>query len=556
MGTSRADPKHLPRAPRPTGRFGPVLRPARPLLRSMSVTTDTDSSGLISERVAGGILPKVLTTFDMVAIFVAIVLFITNAAVIQSAGPSAFGWWIIGFVVFLIPCAIATGQLGAMFPGEGSIYLWTNKAFGPFWGFFAGFCAWWPGVLVMVATGTAVLAFLGFAFPAVASWPVQAQGGLIVAMIVFSAVLAVLRFRVTQNVVNVVFVLDGLAILAMFVAGVVYLARGHHAATDPWNFSQWAPSSAHGLNFTNWTFFGLVVLALLGVEVPLNMGVEVREQRSVTRYLMWGSLVVVIAYLLATWGVMVTVPASGAASITSVASVVSIGIGSVAGKIIALVLALFFLFITVVYNYSFARLIFVSGLDRRLPAAMSHVNKAKVPDTAVWVQTVIAALFTLVAFVIVPSVVGGKSSVNVQTEIYDVLQAAVTVIWCISIVVLFVDILIILRRFQAQFQARRIAHPAVFWACSIIGGLASFVGIIATLSGSWTPLISNSAGSFSIFGAVVSYGTWFWWVAGITVASLAVAVLLYLVGHRGGDRPAPVRAAAGGTASAGEAAGA
>jgi hypothetical protein len=63
---------------------------------------DTDSGSLISERVAGGMLPKVLTTFDMVAIFVAIVLFITNSAVVQSAGPSAFGWWIIGFVVFLI----------------------------------------------------------------------------------------------------------------------------------------------------------------------------------------------------------------------------------------------------------------------------------------------------------------------------------------------------------------------------------------------------------------------------------------------------------------------
>jgi len=37
---------------------------------------------------------------------------------------------------------------------------------------------------------------------------------------------------------------------------------------------------------------------------------------------------------------------------------------------------------------------------------------------------------------------------------------------------------------------------------------------------------------------------------------LAVAVLLYLIGHRGGDRAAPVRAGAGGTASAGEAAGA
>jgi amino acid transporter len=511
----------------------------------MAMTTaDTDSGALISEKVAGGILPKVLTTFDMVAIFVAIVLFITNAAVIQSAGPSAFGWWIIGFVVFLIPCAIATGQLGAMFPGEGSIYLWTHKAFGPFWGFFAGFCAWWPGVLVMVATGTSVVAFLGYAFPAVNGWSVQWQGALIIGLIVLSAFIAVLRFRVTQNVVNIVFVLYGLAILAMFVAGIVYLAKGHHAVVNPWNFSAWKSGSPHGISFANWTFFGLVVLALLGVEVPLNMGVEVRKQRSVTRYLLWGSLVVVIAYLLATWGVMVAVPTSSSASITAVASVVTIGLGSVAGKITALVLALFFMFITVVYNYSFARLIFVSGLDQRLPPAMSHVNKAKVPDVAVWVQTVIAAVFTLLAFVVVPSVAGG-SSANAETKIYDVLQAAVTVIWCISIVILFVDILIILRRYQAQFQARRIAHPAVFWACSIIGGLASLVGVIATLSGSWTPLISNSAGTFKVFGATISYGTWFWWIGGITLASLAVATLLYLVGRMSSPGPVPVAAGSG-----------
>ena len=133
------------------------------------MTTVEQSDLLISERVAGGILPKVLTTFDMVAIFVAIVLFITNSAVMQSAGPASFGWWVIGCVVFLLPCAVATGQLGVTFPGEGSIYLWTHKAFGPFWGFFAGFCAWWPGVLVMVATGTIVEAFIGFAFPSTAT---------------------------------------------------------------------------------------------------------------------------------------------------------------------------------------------------------------------------------------------------------------------------------------------------------------------------------------------------------------------------------------------------
>src|SRR5882672_374122 len=180
-----------------------------------------------SERIAGGMLPRVLTSFDMVAIFVAIVLFITNAAVIQSAGPTAFGWWIVGFLVFLIPGAIVTGQLGRMFPGEGSIYLWTNKAFGPFWGFFAGFCAWWPGVLVMVATGTVVLSYLSYVFPStIGSASVQVQGVIIIGFIVVSAVLANQRFRLTQNIVNVVCVLYALAIGLVFLAGVVHLASG------------------------------------------------------------------------------------------------------------------------------------------------------------------------------------------------------------------------------------------------------------------------------------------------------------------------------------------
>src|SRR2546428_11169909 len=170
--------------------------------------TSTADDQLISERVAGGILPKVLTSFDMVAIFVAIVLFITNAAVIQSAGPTAFGWRILGFVGFLIPGAIVTGQLGRMVPGEGSLYLWTNKAFGSFWGFFAGFCAWWPGVLVMVATGTIVLSFLGYVWPdSIGTLDIRIQGIVIAAFIVLSGWLSILRFRLTQNIVNLVFVL-------------------------------------------------------------------------------------------------------------------------------------------------------------------------------------------------------------------------------------------------------------------------------------------------------------------------------------------------------------
>ena len=186
------------------------------------------SGELLSERIAPGILPKVLGRFDMIAIFVAIVLFAVQGSVVQPAGASAFVYWILGFVTFLIPGAIVTGQLGLMFPGEGSIYVWTNKALGSFWGFFAGFCAWWPGTLVMVATAVLVVNLLQFFLtlppfnvvnPLGALWQ---QGIIILAVIWFSSALSILRFRVTQNLVNGVFVIYGAAILTVGLAGLAW----------------------------------------------------------------------------------------------------------------------------------------------------------------------------------------------------------------------------------------------------------------------------------------------------------------------------------------------
>src|SRR5690349_12153744 len=228
----------------------------------MATTAAEGGSGneLRSERIAAGILPKVLNSFDMVAIFVAIVLFISNAAVMAGgAGPSAYTIWIIGFITFLIPGAIVTGQLGLMFPGEGSIYVWTHKAFGAFMGFFAGFCAWWPGILVMIATGDTVVALIQ---QLNASFLTEAwqQGLVILLVIAFSFLLSILRFRVTQNFVNVVFVAYGAAILLVGIAGLISVLSGNAAHVD-YSAKNWLPAG-------NFTFYGTVILALLGIEVP------------------------------------------------------------------------------------------------------------------------------------------------------------------------------------------------------------------------------------------------------------------------------------------------
>ena len=482
----------------------------------MATTAGNDVGGngvLRSERIAGGILPKVLNSFDMVAIFVAIVLFISNSAVIPGAGAAAYIYWGLGFLTFLIPGAIVTGQLGLMFPGEGSIYVWTNKAFGPFLGFFAGFCAWWPGVLVMIATGDAVVSLIQ---QLNANFLTEAwqQGIVIIAVIAFSFVLSVLRFRVTQNFVNIVFVAYGGAILLIGLAGILWLIQGHAPQAD---------FSAHSwsLNPGNFTFYGLVILALLGVEVPLNMGVEINEARSITRYLLWGSVVVIAAYLIGTFGVMMAAPKSSFGSPAAVALAVQNGFGgagTVIGIIVNIIFIGFFLFNTAVYNYSFGRLLFVSGLDRRLPAVMSKVNANKVPWVAVLVQSIISAFFTAIAFIVIPyTLKTGFKPADLSTVVYSILQAAVTVIWCVSMVILFVDVIIIRSKYHESFTRTRLAPDWVFYLCSALGLIASAVGVIVTFTNPWVSQINGFQ--------------WDVWIGGIGIVSLIVGAALFFIGQ-------------------------
>ena len=165
------------------------------------MATEADPRTMVSEELAPSALPRVLDSFDMTVIFLAIVLFIVQASVIQPAGPAAYTYWVLGFLLFLIPGALVTAQLGLMFPQEGSLYVWTQKALGPFWGFFAGFCAWWPGVLVMVATADLVVTMWQFIDPGALPKPWQ-QRIVILAVLWFSAGCRSLRLRLTQNYIE------------------------------------------------------------------------------------------------------------------------------------------------------------------------------------------------------------------------------------------------------------------------------------------------------------------------------------------------------------------
>src|SRR5437868_10469496 len=185
------------------------------------------------------------------------------------------------------------------------------------------------------------------------------------------------RLRMSRSGWNAAVVVYGAAVFVSGRAGILWLIGNGHSATGGWG-----TASNWNIHSGQWTWFGFVILALLGIEVPLNMGVEIVHMRAIKKYLFWGSAVVIFAYLWTTLGTMLALPAAkSVGSTTDILVAVQKGFGGshVFAIVIGLVLIWFFVSNTVVYNYSFSRLLFVSGLEQRMPAKLGTVNaKAEV----------------------------------------------------------------------------------------------------------------------------------------------------------------------------------
>jgi amino acid transporter len=482
-----------------------------------SMTRGASEDVMISEKVAPVLVARTLRPFDLVVIFVAIVLFIPNSAGLQFAGPSVFVYWIVAFATFLITGAFVTAQLGRMFPEEGSLYVWTHKVLGPFWGFFAGFVAWWPGPLVMVSAGILVAAFIsqvaGFFDSKILTenWQI---GIVVLAVVWFSAAMSLLRMRLTQNYVNVQFWFYAGAIFLIGLSGVVWLLKGNPASTDfgtGWDPFQ-GDKLALGLPY-NLTFFTFAILALLGIETPLNMGVEVSGgERAIRTYLLWGCIIVMTAYLWTTWGNMVVIKAGGANGVTGGAEAVAVAIGDWAGAIVAAILAWVFLTATVVYNYSFARLLFVSGLEKRLPHQIGRVNRNKVPANAVILQTIIATIITIIMFF-------GIAGEDYNVPFYA-LYGGLTIVWCISTGLLFLDIFFAKRAAPERFEQERRVPVGWLYFCGAVGAIVNVFAIVFIFVGSWYPT------------GFPTLAKWNAWMLGISGISVIVGIAIYLISQQ------------------------
>ena len=198
------------------------------------MASKADESQMISEKVAPVLVARTLGPFDLVVIFVAIVLFINNAA--GRAVRRAVGVHLLDRRLRDVPDhrGVRHGSAGPHVPGGGFALRLDPQGAGPVLGVLRrlrGVVAR-PDLLVFIghprsrtSSSSSPCSSTDCEFPCIftENWQI---GVVVLFVIWFSALMSYLRMRVTQNYVNVLFLFYAAAIFLIGFAGVVVAAEG------------------------------------------------------------------------------------------------------------------------------------------------------------------------------------------------------------------------------------------------------------------------------------------------------------------------------------------
>lgn len=470
------------------------------------------SAPLSSEKYVVKAMPGILGAIDMTAIYLMVIFFITNTPTFVGAGPAGFTYLALGALIFFLPCVVATTQLGVMLPHEGSLYNWTHRAFGGHWGFFISFCAWIPGVLVMIACGDTVAGLVSGLNSGWLQEPWQ-QGLAISAIIAASGFFATRRFRSLRYIINVAVGLILLVVALLFISMLVYLIHGGHAQTVfnvPANWAIYFSGEHQNINL-----FGIITLAYLGVEIPMVLGGELKgsqtpgagTRRVITRHLFWGTLLVFACYGLGTLALLIVAgPAHGSAPL-AVVTVIGQELGNPLALLAVVSIMAFFVVDTLVYNMIYARLLLIGAVDKHLPKGAGKLNRHRAPSNAIFFQTVAAIAITLIIFIIIPAMAGlRENAVLLSFQVYEIMQAAATLVWAISTLFLFINLQRFMSRDRQAFKKQQIFPGWLLVLTNVLGIIGSLAAIVGTLLFSW--LVSSNVNN-SQWLAIVGGGTLF-----------------------------------------------
>jgi amino acid transporter len=372
-------------------------------------------------------IPRTLGRWDLVLLKIVAIVNINNVPPVAVYGWTSLALWVLAFVTFFVPEAIAVLTLARRYPGEGGIYLWTRKAFGEAHGFLSGWCYWTNNLFyvpVLLVYMAGIFAFAGG--EARAADLVDQR--LFVAAVSFGwlALITVANIRGLavgkwiQNVGGLSAFLSVALVLAAAAAARVSGAAAH------------APTITHA-TWEMTTSFAVMCNALVGIELASTMGDEIRDpRRDLGPAITIAGIVSIVSYLLVTGAVLTLVPVDRLGVIQGVMQAVAAGANAAhVGWIVvplAIVMGLATGGAASAWFAGSSRIPFVAGLTSALPPALGRMHpRWHSPHVALITCAVLAGMFTALSLV--------GSSV---AEAYQVLLKAAVVIQLIPFMYLFV----------------------------------------------------------------------------------------------------------------------
>jgi amino acid transporter len=458
--------------------------------------------GLISETYVPRTMPRILNTWDMTTTFIVSIYLVTGATTAAAAGPAALTYLLLVGTTYFFPSLIVTMQLGVMFPFEGALYNWTHKMLGGYWAFFSGFCAWFPGVVVSASVADLFVNYLQAMYRGWLATPWQ-MGFAICIILTLAGLISIQRFRIVQNLINIMIGLMFLGSLLVSLSALIWLAKGHHAAVNFGDQNAWHITPG------NLSLFGLISLAYIGTEGPLNMAGEITGRHVIKRHLAWGAALICVTYALTTLSVLIVQGPAVAGNPFALVTTVSMVLGKPLGYVAATCFLASFCATILAYNYIYARLLLVGSLDRHLPKALGKLNKQSVPANAILFQTALSIFFTVIIFMLAPLALPYQDQMNFSIIVYNISQAAASLVWAVSAAFLFINLAVCALRHPRDLQRHRIFPLPVLWMCILLGLLSSVLAIVDTLFFSWIKQVSD--------------GQWWYLVGSLTVIFLIIA---------------------------------
>lgn len=431
----------------------------------------------LAELIPPRILPRVLGRWDLIVVYISIIYASYGSGQMAGAGWQALSIWLLAYLIFLVPAGMCSLEMGNVFPDEGGVYVWASKTMGKLAGFMGGWLSWMPVFGAITPWTAIVVSYLSTAF----GWELQLwqQVGLQVLAVWIGVFFALFSLRAAQKVVNRLFyIYAGLSILT-FVVALVYAIANGSATPLPTTAAEWLPNLQE-----NGAVFALAVLLLLGVETPFNMGVEIKSVNKSAPWMVFGgSLILGLFYLMTTSGVLMTTPVGEADPYVSLAALYgTTGLGwlvTVSGFLYA------FCAIAqhVCYQYSYSRLLFISGIEKQLPKVFAYLDpRTRTPVTAILLQGAIITAIVLVMY--------SNANLTVATQ---VLLASITVVWCLSNYFFIFPVAIARRRFSHLYtEPGRVAWKIPggtfgVWLTVLVATIGNTTAIYYCFAAPWVP---------------------------------------------------------------------